>query len=59
MTAEEVVEVGRSHSMAERLGKAAGDSGLHIELLVVGNLARLVMEAVDRLGRVSLSWVCS
>jgi hypothetical protein len=54
MTAEEVVEVGRSHSMAERLGKAAGDSGLHIDL-VVGNLARLVTEAVDMLGRVSSS----
>lgn len=42
--------------MAERPGRAAEDSGLHTELLVVKSLARPAMEEADMLGRVSLSW---
>lgn len=38
---------GRSHLKAERLVRVEEGSGLHIELLAEGSLARLAREAVD------------
>lgn len=49
---------GRSHLKAERLVRVEEGSGLHIELLAEGSLARLAREAVDMLGEGQLQFRC-